>query len=158
MLLLELASLSNCGPSLFLFTSFNGRTASPFTVLLVLIINLPVNRQLIPLSRALSRSEAPPPRLSPSLLFCSEEIVYEDLICYICHVLRAISTRVIAQSAGIPNPCSGADSLSPRRAVQEHGEGRKGGIKKLKWFTAPKDYQVDRAADSALPQYSSSDK
>lgn len=149
-----LASLSNWGPSLFLFTSFNGGTASPFTVLLVLIINLPVNRQLIPLSRVLSRSEAPPSSFSPSLLFCSEEIVYRDLICYICHVLRAILPCVIAHSAGIPNPCSGADSPSPRREAQEQREG----IKKLKWFTAPEDYQVDRAGVPALPQYRSWDK
>lgn len=149
-----LVSLSNYGPSLLLFSSFKGGTASTFTVLLVLIINLPVNRQLIPLSRALSRSEAPPPSFSPSLLFCSEEIVYRDLICYICHVLRAILPRVIAHSAGIPNPCSGADSPSPRRGAQEQGEG----IKKLKWFTAPQDYQVDRAGVSLLPHYRSWDK
>lgn len=149
-----LVSLSNCGPSLFLFTSFNSGTASPFTVLLVLIINLPVNRQLIPLSRALSRTEAPPPSFSHSLLFCFEEIVYGDLICYICHVLLAILPHVIAHSAGIPNPCSGADSPSPRRGAQEQGEG----IKKLKWFTALQDYQVDHAGFSLLSQYRSADK
>lgn len=149
-----LDSLSNRGPSLFLFTSFNDGTESLFALLLVLIINLPVNRQLIPLSRPLSRSEAPPPSSSPSRLFCSEEIVYSDLICYICHVLRAILPCVIAHSAGIPNPCSGADSPSPRRAAQEQGEG----IKKLKWFTAPEDYQVDRTGVSLLPQYRSWDK